>query len=173
MIKLRDAQFSDYAAIAKLHTESWRKTYRGIYSDSFLDHEVEQERLHVWQHKLKSPNNNQQVIIATLEDTVAGFACLYLNNDPVFGSLLDNLHVSTTLQKSGIGKLLMIECAKYISNKSNSNKMYLWVFEVNKNARDFYERLGGISFETITKQNNDGTYSQSCRYVWDDVSKIM
>ena len=123
MIQLRDAQFSDYAAIAKLHTESWRKTYRGIYSDSFLDHEVEQERLNVWQHKLKSPNNNQQVIIATFEDTVIGFACLYLNNDPVFGSLLDNLHVSTTLQKSGIGKLLMKECAKHISNKSKCQEL--------------------------------------------------
>jgi len=173
MIVLRAAQFSDYRAISKLHAESWRQNYRGIYSDHFLDNEVEQDRLNVWQQRLKSPSSNQYVTIATLDGAISGFACLYLNNDPIFGSLLDNLHVSPDQKRSGVGRLLMKECAKYICNNASSTKMYLWVFESNKNARNFYERLGGKNFETITKQNNDGTFSRSCRYIWDDVSMII
>ena len=103
MIKLRHAQFSDYQAIAKLHAESWRQNYRGIYSEKFLEEEVEQERLDTWYKRLKSPDNNQYVIVATHEDEIVGLACIYLNDDTTFGTLLDNLHVSSELKRSGVG----------------------------------------------------------------------
>jgi GNAT superfamily N-acetyltransferase len=155
MITLREARLSDYASIAKLHAESWQQNYRGIYSDQFLDNEVEQDRLTVWHKRLSAPASNQQVIIATQDETVVGFACLLLDDDPTFGSLLDNLHVTTNVQKTGIGKLLMKECARRIANKNSSNRMYLWVYEANENARRVYERLGAEHFETVEKPTED------------------
>lgn len=170
MITLRDARLSDYASIARLHAQSWRQNYRGIYSDPFLDNEVEHERLDVWQKRLSAPGSNQQVIVATQDEAIVGFACLQLDDDPVFGSLLDNLHVASAVQGSGIGKLLMKECAQRIADKSNSHRMYLWVYEANENARRVYERLGAEHFETVEKQTEDGTKAQVCRYVWKDAS---
>ena len=41
MIELRPAEFSEYAKIAQLHAASWKKTYRGILSDRFLNDDVE------------------------------------------------------------------------------------------------------------------------------------
>ncbi|MEP7372686.1 MAG: GNAT family N-acetyltransferase [Chitinophagaceae bacterium] len=173
MIKLRQAQFADYTAIAKLHADNWRQNYRGILSDEYLDKEVEQDRLDTWYGRLKSPAENQLVTMATLDETIAGFCCVYLNDDPVFGSYIDNLHVATHLQKSGIGRVLIKDCAAKICEHSNSEQMYLWVFESNKNARFFYERVGGTNFETLEKKNEDGTVSQTCRYTWNDVSKLL
>lgn len=173
MIELRDAQFSDYAAISKLHSESWRQNYRGILSDNFLDYKVEKEHSDIWNKRLQSPGKNQQVTIATFDENIVGFSCLLLDDDSFFGSLLDNLHVLTNEQKTGIGKLLMQNCARTICEKCNTNKMYLWVYELNKNARRFYERLGGTKFETIEKQNIDGTKAQVCRYTWDNVALII
>jgi ribosomal protein S18 acetylase RimI-like enzyme len=173
MIKLRQAQFSDYAAIAKLHADNWRQNYRGMLSDNYLDNEVEKDRLNTWYERLKSPVENQLVTIATLEENIAGFCCVFLNDDPVFGSLIDNLHVSMNLQKSGIGKMLVKDFSKSICDKCNNKKMYLWVYESNRNARIVYERLGGTNFETIEKKNEDGTNSQTCRYIWNDVSKLL
>jgi RimJ/RimL family protein N-acetyltransferase len=173
VITLREAQFSDHAAIAKLHADNWRQHYCGILSDHYLDNEVEKERLDTWYERLESPAENQFITVAILDGTLAGFCCVYLDDDPVFGSLIDNFHVATNLQQSGIGKMLIKESAKKIFDKAGTPKMYLWVFEANKKARIVYERLGGRCFETIEKENEDGTVSRTCRYIWDDVSTLL
>ncbi|PSR56451.1 N-acetyltransferase [Adhaeribacter arboris] len=173
MIILRDAQFSDHVAIAKLHAASWQQHYRGIMSDYFLDKEVEQDRLNVWHQRLQSPRANQKMLLATLAENIVGFSCFYLNSDPVFGSYIDNLHVAKELQKSGVGALLLKESAKYIKSSADLPNMYLWVYELNKNARAFYDRLGGKNFQTIETENIDKTKAQVCRYIWEDVSSIL
>ncbi|MDN3654004.1 GNAT family N-acetyltransferase [Ferruginibacter paludis] len=172
MIKLRQAQFLDYSTIAKLHSDSWKKNYRGILSDHYLDNEVANDLLNTWHQRLTSPSENQYITVATSEDTIVGFCCLYLTEDPVFGSLIDNLHVSSSLQRSGIGKMLVKTSAKYICDHSEDKRMYLTVYEANTNARIAYERLGGINLETFKKENRDGTISNTCRIIWADASKL-
>lgn len=173
MIHLRPAQFSDHTSIAKLHADNWKRTYRGILSDHYLDNEVDNDRLNLWHQRFLSPAPNQYVIVAISEDTLVGFCCVYLDNDPFFGSLIDNLHVSSDVQKSGIGKKLVQEAAKYVSDQATLKKMYLWVYESNLNARLAYEKMGGMHFETTVKAGADGTVSGTCRIVWDDVSKLF
>lgn len=129
--------------------------------------------MNVWYERFKSPADNQVVTIAELDETIAGFCCVFLDDDPVFGSLIDNFHVAMNFQRSGVGTTLFRESARIIHNKSDSPKMYLWVFEANKNARIVYERFGGDCFETIDKENEDRTVSKTCRYTWNDVSKML
>ena len=173
MVELRDARFTDYAAIAQLHASSWQQHYRGLMADLFLEAEVEQERRDAWYERLKFPPANQEVILATVDKSIIGFACLCLDDDPVYGSLLDNLHVSAGVQKSGVGKVLLRECASRIGEKGSSRKMYLWVFELNKEARAVYEHLGGKNKEIVEKENFDGGKAKVCRYTWDDVSVLL
>ena len=173
MIELRPAKFPDYYAIAKLHAESWQNNYRGIFSEAFLDEEVEKERLEVWRKRLRSPGRNQQVYLAIKNSKVAGFSCLYLDDHPTFGALLDNLHVSESFQKSGIGKLLLQNCARIILNQGSVKRMYLWVFESNNNAKKIYEHLGGTNIQSMKIQNEDGTKANACRYVWKDVNQLI
>ncbi|QNF31948.1 GNAT family N-acetyltransferase [Adhaeribacter swui] len=173
MIELRPAEFLDYSAIALLHAASWQKTYRGIYSDKFLDEKVEKDRLELWYHRLNSPAIGQQITIASQDNTMVGFSCIYLDDDLTYGTLLDNLHVAANYQKSGIGKLLVKNCAKLILENSKNPTMYLWVFEANQNARRVYERLGGVNMQIIEKQNEDGTKAIICRYVWEDVTSLI
>jgi len=173
MVILRDAQFSDHTAIAKLHAENWRQHYRGILSDNYLDNEVNEDRFDTWYKRLESPVQNQQVIVAVINNGIVGFSCVFLDDDPVFGSLLDNLHVATQLQKTGVGKLLMQECAKKIRDYADIKKMYLWAYELNKNARKVYEHLQGKCFEIIETRTEDGTNKKVCRYTWDDLSALI
>lgn len=173
MIHLKPATPQDYKAIAELHTTNWQQNYRGILSDDYLDNKAAEERSEVWYNRLYSPVVNQITTIATMDDILVGFSCLLLNDDVTYGSLLDNLHVSQQLQKSGIGKLLMQHCAKTILEKASSKKMYLWVFESNYNARTVYEKLGGTHTETTDHVNWDGTKAKTCRYIWDDVTILL
>ena len=173
MIILKDACREDYKAIAKLHADSWKKYYRGMYSDQFLDHDVYQNRLDVWHERLSTPALNQQVIIASDEGNISGFACIYINYDHFFGTLLDNLHVISSIQRSGFGTMLMKEAAKRSYEKDEYSKFYLWVLELNTNARRFYEKLGATNYETIDKKNIDGSVSKACRYTWNSCLKLM
>jgi ribosomal protein S18 acetylase RimI-like enzyme len=173
MIKLRAAKLSDYIEIAKLHAENWRLTYRGIMSDNFLNNEVDKDRLDTWYKRLKNPDRDQFVTVANLENSIVGFCCLIINEDSIFGSYIDSLHVSAALQKSGIGKMMISHSAKIICENANSNKMYLWVYESNKNARIAYESLGATNYETIEKANVDGTFSKTCRYTWNDIISLI
>lgn len=172
MIKLRQATYADFASVAALHAESWEHTYRGILSDHFLDHEVRADRLAVWEERLREPGPLQHTVLATENDTVAGFVCLMLEDDPQFGALVDNLHVRAHYRKAGIGKLLLKECARIILTQTAAPLMYLWVYEKNENARTAYEKMGALHIETVDKTNDDGSESRICRYIWKDVSMI-
>ena len=77
MVILRDAQFSDHAAIAKLHAENWQQYYRGILSDNYLDNEVDEDRFDTWYKRLESPVQNQQVIVAVINNKIVGFSCVF------------------------------------------------------------------------------------------------
>lgn len=173
MIQLRDAQFSDYDAIARLHAASWKQTYRGIYSNQFLDHEVEQNRAALWHNRLSEPSDQQQIVVAEKDGIIVGFACLFLNDDNQYGTLLDNLHISANWQKAGIGKQLLQECAHRILLKAQSPKMYLWVYESNENARKVYERLGAKHLETVEQPTVSGTTAPACRYAWSDAAVLL
>ena len=173
MVLLREALYSDYIVIARLHAENWKKYYRGILSDNYLDNEVEQERLNTWHEQLRLPAVNQQLTVAVVNNEIVGFACLFLDDDPAFGSLLDNLHVLPSQQKSGIGKLLMRECVNKVRDMATIKKMYLWAYEQNVNARKAYGHLDGFCYETIESVNEDGIARKVCRYVWDDVYRVF
>jgi ribosomal protein S18 acetylase RimI-like enzyme len=173
MLELRPAQYSEYTEVAQLHAASWKKTYRGIMSDQFLNDDVERVLLQKWQNRLSSPVSNQAITVVVQENIIVGFSCIYLDDDSIYGTLLDNLHVSAACQRSGIGRLLMKKSAELILQRSNSQKMYLWVFEANQNARQVYERLGGKNVEIVKKQNDDGTEAKACRYFWEDVTPLI
>jgi predicted N-acetyltransferase YhbS len=106
---LRLATEADAGRIAELHAESWRRTYRGMLRDDFLDGKVVENRLSVWRDRLGSPRPNQHVAVAESDGELDGFICAFGDEDPRWGTLIDNLHVRHRLHKSGIGRSLMRE----------------------------------------------------------------
>ena len=173
MVELRTAELPDYIAIAKIHSKSWQENYRDILSNQFLDNEVEKDHLELWQKRLASSMADQQVTLAVVNENIVGFSCLLLNYDSLYGSLLDNLHVLREFQNSGIGKMLMKNCAKMILENGVDRKMHLWVYEANQKARKVYKHLGGTYVHSVTKSNVDGTKANACRYLWNDVASFF
>lgn len=48
-MRFREATGADAMAVATLHAESWRAFYRGAYRDEYLDGDVFEDRLRVWE----------------------------------------------------------------------------------------------------------------------------
>ncbi len=162
----REANSNDAAAIAALHTKSWRHAYRGILRDDFLDGEVFQDRAAVWEQRLAAPPARQFVLVAEENMKMVGFVCVYGDADAHWGSLIDNLHVAKEMKGRGIGKALVKAAAAWIRENHPSAGMYLWVYEANVAARRFYENLGAANAEFIVKENPGGGSANSFRYVW-------
>jgi GNAT superfamily N-acetyltransferase len=173
MIVYREATLQDTENIALLHARSWQQHYRGILRDEFLDNEVIENRLNLWQSRLQHPQENQYVIVAEEEDKLYGFTCVLAHADPIWGALLDNLHVLSQQKGQGIGTHLMKSAAQWVHARDKNSGLYLWVYKDNVNARKFYESIGGINYEQKTEENPGGGYAQICRYVWKDLKEWM
>jgi GNAT superfamily N-acetyltransferase len=173
MIIYREATSKDAENIAMLHAASWQQHYRGILLDEFLDHQVQQNRLELWQSRFQQPKDTQYVVVAEEHQTLYGFACVFANADPVWGTLLDNLHVRSPRKGEGIGKKLIQSVAERAYTHRQQTSLYLWVYTRNTAARGFYERIGGVNQEEVIEECPGGGRAAICRYVWKDIQQLI
>lgn len=138
----RTASPADAPAIADLHARNWQTTYRGAFSDDYLDNHAPSERLRVWTDRFAAPNPKMIVLLAEDEAGLQGFCCTFLDFGPD-GHLLDNLHVASGNHGKGIGKTLMRLSAERVAEYDTEKEIYLWVLTTNTNAMAMYEHLGG------------------------------
>jgi GNAT superfamily N-acetyltransferase len=171
-VEYRTATIADAEAIATLHADSWRRTYRGMYSDEFLDGDLVGERIGVWTQRLRNPAANQYVLLAESSGHLGGFVCGYADEDATWGSLVDNLHVRIDFRRQGIAAELMRRAADWFAANAKTSAFYLWVLEGNVGARRFYETLGATHAETVTLTLQSGNSGTTCRYVWPDAVSL-
>lgn len=173
MIKYGIGNIGDSSEIAQLHALSWKRHYRGIMSDEYLDEEVDDERKELWAKRFEVNNPNQMVIKASENGKMCGFACHFLDYDPVHGDYLDNLHVLKEYQGHGIGRRLLQLSIQHCLQFSQ-RPYYLWVFERNKEAIKFYERLGGSCVkETSLEVPGQCAGHPALLYQWNNPEKAI
>ncbi len=176
-LRFRDAVAADADAVAHLHADSWRRNYRGAYSDAFLDGDVVADRIAVWSERLGSADPGRVTIIAE-ERSLVGFANAYLARDARWGALLDNLHVADTHRRSGIGAQLMVLTAAAVATRAPDEGLYLWVLEQNAGAQAFYEAMGGSSVERAPVESPGGVPGRlagepaKLRFAWSDAATL-
>lgn len=170
---IRPATRDDIEPIARLHADSWQRTYRGMMRDEFLDGDVSDDRLTVWRERLTSPAGNQYVMVAHEAGGVLGFLCAFGAEDARWGTLVDNLHVRHDTQAKGIGRALMRECASWAVERYLDSGMYLWVAQKNHRAQRVYERLGGANVEALTHKQHGGGTVDSYRIAWPDPRVLL
>jgi ribosomal protein S18 acetylase RimI-like enzyme len=164
----RDANESDTEAIAALHADSWRRHYRGAFLDSFLDGDVLPERIAVWRQRLSQSHSAGITVVADVRNSVIGFLHMILDQDPKWGTLLDNLHVVWHLKGNGIGRRLMQEGAERLLQRGRRN-FYLWVLDQNVAAQRFYVSQGGSRVETCLRGPfPGGGHAPAHRMAWAD-----
>jgi GNAT superfamily N-acetyltransferase len=133
---------ADAEAVAKLHADSWRRHYRGAYSDAFLDGDVLADRLAAWTDRLREHDPRRCTILAE-HGGLIGFAHTLFDEHPRWGALLDNVHVADGHRRRGIGSRLLALTAEAVVVGRKTAGLYLWVLEQNVDAQAFYGSLGG------------------------------
>jgi GNAT superfamily N-acetyltransferase len=166
-MKFRDATIEDIAAVAALHTASWRDAYSSIFDAAFLAGPVVQERLNVWTARLTNPDRSQHTILAEEGSALIGFVCVFGAKDAQWGSLVDNLHVRPGERSKGLGQQLLQRGAQWAREAYPTGGLHLWVYEANTAACRFYTRLGGQVVERTDKSTYGGS-APILRYHWPD-----
>lgn len=173
ILQYKLADDRDAEAIARLHALSWQRHYRGIYPDEYLDHEVLPERLKIWQKRFDTPDDRRFIIKAIDQrEKIIGFACTFLDEDPVYGALIDNLHVLKEYQNQGIGKKLLRLSAEWVMQHREESTIYLFVLDQNSAAKAFYNKLGAQISETFLHQNPAGKCDPVVRCSWKPLGLI-
>lgn len=148
--QFRYAGSGDAEAVARLHADSWRRHYRGTYSDAYLDGDVVADRLAVWSGRLAAAAGTRTVLAEDAADgALLGFVHVVLDDDPAWGSLVDNLHVTAARQRTGVGRALLARAAAEATALASSPALHLWVLEQNTPAQAFYAAMGGSHVETL------------------------
>jgi ribosomal protein S18 acetylase RimI-like enzyme len=181
-VTYRAATPHDAEGIAYLHADSWRRNYRGAFSDAYLDGDLVAERLSVWTERLRSPRTGTFTIVAEHPGpnagpgpgpgpgAIVGLAHTILGDDPAWGALLDNLHVSHAEKGHGIGTRLMAETAHGLIARDPASSLFLWVLAQNTAAQAFYDARGGTCVERQSRSPEPG---ERLRYTWPDPSGLL
>lgn len=164
--RIRPITPADAVVLARLHAESWRSAYRGLFSDTFLDHEVHAERLQVWTERTTPLAPADLGFIAEIDHRPAGFIFVRAAHDPTWGTMVDNLHVANGLRSQGLGRQLLATAMRELLSRGHRQPVWLWVFEQNDAARRVYARLGGRETERAVDRSFDGAERAKWRVVW-------
>ncbi|MGE5615441.1 MAG: N-acetyltransferase family protein [Bacillota bacterium] len=165
-VVLRPATGNDWKAIADLHAESWRATYRGALGDRYLASEVVEDRRALWQKRFDEPEAGQHVIVAERGTMLVGFGCAYVALDSEWGSLLDNLHVRESAQGRGLGKRLLRAIGAHCAKRAPDCDLYLWVIQKNDDAVNFYLAQGAENVGSDLWDAPGGTQVPTFRLAW-------
>lgn len=141
-IVFRRANMKDALAVAKVHVESWRKSFAGIVPQEFLDNLSIEKREKAFQEGFDEANY-KMFVAETFGDGVVGFADFGKSreNDSAFEGELYAIYLLSEWQRKGIGENLFRFCQKeMIADKINS--MYLEALKVSP-YKAFYKKMGG------------------------------
>jgi GNAT superfamily N-acetyltransferase len=171
---LRSMTADDVPIVAALHAASWRRAYRGILGDDYLDGDLIAEREGVWRPKLVDAREGHGwIAVHDATGDALGFVFLRPRADAQWGSLVDNLHVVAAEQGRGIGRALLAAVGVWCAAQAAEVGVYLWVFTENHAARGFYARVGGAEVEAVEQLASDGRMLPELRVAWSSPTALL
>jgi GNAT superfamily N-acetyltransferase len=172
---IREATPADVQAIARVHVDSWRTTYRGLVRDEYLAKLSYEARERFWGRILSPAQAGRQVVFVAQAESgqIAGFVDggKPLNGgDPAYKSELYAIYLLEPFQGQGTGRRLVQALAQRL-HQAGFGSMMLWVMEGNP-AERFYQRLGGKRLSAKSAEVG-GVTVQEIAYGWPDIRTLF
>lgn len=142
-VTFREAKFEDITQVARVHVESWQKSFAGIVPQEFLDNMTAEKRAKAFEERFADKKSFYKMFVAeTSENKIVGFADFGKARDRNgFDAELYAIYFLPEYQKKGIGAEIFRLCQREMA-VNNFNSMCLETLEASP-YRGFYEKLGG------------------------------
>lgn len=152
----RIATLTDAPAVARVHVASWHVAYRGLMPDDVISRTTLAWRTGWWSAEIA--RREWPVFVMTVwppsrmtawpygrTREIVGFCHVTASRDPdadprTVGEV-PSLHVLPHLRGQGLGRILLDRALAELHRRGYA-ACTLWVLELNRPARVFYERLG-------------------------------
>jgi L-amino acid N-acyltransferase YncA len=169
MASIRTATHEDAAAIARVHIETSRTTYRGIVPDAYLADLDTTQRTLRWREILKS---SECVLVAECDGEVIGFMSGGPIREPLnaYDAELYAVYLLRKSQRMGIGTALLIELARRLE-EDGFQSLAVWVLEANMAVR-FYEGSGAVRI-AAKEHKIGGVLLPLIAYGWPNLKTII
>jgi GNAT superfamily N-acetyltransferase len=145
MVEVREATVDDAERIAAINAAAWRRAYRGIVADDFLDH------LPVGQWAREIGGNIANLAgdsfsrVAEIDGAAAGscYVAAPGREEPPGSSTaeLAAIYVDPSSWRRGVGGHLLSEAIAE-AGRRGYGEMLLWTFEANRGAQALYRASG-------------------------------
>ncbi len=140
----RPAIAGDVPAIARIHVDSWRATYRGILPAGFLDGLDVGALAEHWDRRVRGEPDDV-LVVCSPDDMVTGFARLTGCADGPdlagFAGEVSMLYLAPPAVGCGLGAGLWRACVDALAGRGY-RWLVVWVLAANHHARAFYRSRG-------------------------------
>ena len=172
-MRIREASPTDVPAIARVHVDSWRTTYRGIVPDEALAGLSYADREAMWT-KIFADTTARGFRYVAEDDTgeIVGFAAggPEPTGDPQYTCQLYAVYLLEASQGHGVGRQLVQAVAQDLK-RHGFGSMLVWVAAANP-ARRFYEALGGKQLRTRFATIG-GVDVEEVAYGWPNITTLL
>lgn len=148
-------------AVSRVYEESWKYAYKSIVPQEYLESIKEGQ----WASSIEQENRKN--IIAIKDKTIIGtssFGKARMEEMENFGEII-SLYLLPKYMRKGFGRLLLQTILGELK-KMGHDRVYLWVLEKNKNARQFYEKCGFIQTDRCLINSIGGKDLKEVQYVY-------
>jgi ribosomal protein S18 acetylase RimI-like enzyme len=171
-IALRTAVYEDAPAIARLHDEVWRATYRSLATAAAWEGLTEAVRAERWRETLADPGR-WTTLVAERDGAIVGFGSAGAPSEAMFEGRgeIRWLHVDPQVQGGGLGRMLMAALASELADRGYGG-CALAVVVGNERAMGFYRRLGGREIGGFTDPGPLWR-SENVVFAWDQLPALQ
>lgn len=159
MIKLiRYYEERDIDKIAKIIVDDWKIAYKGIIDNDYLENLNYIDRA----KNIKEKYEKQKSIVYIDNEDVKGYCRFGENrdNEKEYGEIYA-LYIKYDERNNGIGKSLSKKAMQILKDKGYKEAV-IWCLKENKNARKFYEKIGGKLCNERKIAIGDKQYDEVC-----------
>jgi ribosomal protein S18 acetylase RimI-like enzyme len=166
-LTIRAAAVDDADAMGRLHVRAWQRAYRGVMPDAYLDALQPSERADMWRGGIARPGV-PPVLVATLDDTVVGFAAFGAarpptQTEPSTSGELYAINLDPDYWGRGVGRALLRRATDELVTLGYEEAV-LWVVPANARARALYESEGWTADGGIATEEIQGVTVTDIRY---------
>ena len=161
-IVIRKAAKDDVLQIVEILVEDWKKAYRDIIDSAFLDAMSVKQR-----YPIEIQRYGKYTVAADGQE-ILGYAWNEMIEEEAADCEIVALYVRYDRRKSGIGRMLF-QNAMDSFRAAGKKSMIVWCLKENREARKFYERMGGKVGQPGTHRWGNREYDMiSYRYRLDE-----
>ncbi|HET9988178.1 MAG TPA: GNAT family N-acetyltransferase [Kofleriaceae bacterium] len=153
---VREATLDDARGIARVHTDSWQESYRGILPSHVLDRIDVGQRLATRERILRARSGLNLVAYDVTHGDIVGFCDAGASRGhPQYSGEVYAIYFAHHAKRYGLGREMFERVRDWLPSRG-MHSMIVWVLANNPHARRFYEAMGGVAGHT--KHSTVGGY---------------